>query len=95
MPRIVVAEQVRNWNPAISPSGQQALETNEAFGNQMPVFDVPVKHVPEQIQMIDVVPMCLKTFDESLLFVLLRRPSPTAKMHVRHKENHRIRQDAG
>jgi hypothetical protein len=93
VPRIVVAEQVRHRNPPIGPARKQALKPNEPFRDEVAIFDVPVKHVAQQVQMVDVRRVGLQALDERRLLRPLRRAGPAPKVHVGNKENHGTEQE--
>lgn len=89
MPRIVIPKQVRDRNPSVGPPSEQSLKTNKALGNQPSIFDVPVEHISEQIKMVDLVCLRFETLNEGSLLFSLRLASPSSKVHVGDKENHR------
>ena len=94
VPGIVVAEQVRDGHAPVGPAGEQALKADEALGDETPVLDVPVEHIAEQVEVVDLACVRLQTLDEGLLLVPLRRAGAAAKVHVGNKENHGTEQKA-
>jgi hypothetical protein len=57
MPGVVIPKEVRHGDPPIRPPGQECLKPNEALGNQVTVFDVSVKHIPQKIEVTDLIGM--------------------------------------
>jgi hypothetical protein len=93
VPRIMVSEQVRHRNPPIGPAREQSLKPNEPFRDEVAIFDVPVEHVAQQVQVVDVRCVGLQALNERRFLRPLRRAGPTPKVHVGNKENHGTEQE--
>lgn len=86
--RVEVTEQVRHRNTAIRPFGQQPLQADKALGDEVPVFDVLVKQVAHQIQVLHRAGMGAEAVDQVSLDRSLGREFVLPQMRIGNEEDH-------
>lgn len=89
VPGIVVADQIRNGSSPIYPPGKDGLEAHKSLRDQVPILDVSVEYIPDEIEMLHCFRVGLKTVKQGGFLGSLGGGPVTAKMHVGNKENHK------
>jgi hypothetical protein len=53
VPRVVISDKIRDRNAGIRPFGKKTLKPRKTFRNHVSILDIILKHVAEQIQVLD------------------------------------------
>jgi len=85
VPRVVISDKIRDRNAAIRPFGKKTLKPHEAFRNHVSIFNIILKHVAEQIQMLDLLSHRSQEPNQIRFPRALRLPIGSAEVKVRQK----------